>query len=122
MRNLKLSWALVALFLLVGCKDRVADQGGTSAQDLGAELEGTCTSTLHERSPFDTEYEFDLACAVTYFQDAGCDFNLDPDEDGEKIASSTIEDMDTNTSLVVACASVSIPMSFGALIVCAYAQ
>ncbi len=93
MRKLNPTWALVALSLLVGCKDRGAAEGGTSAQDLGAELEGTCTSTLHERSPFDTEYEFDLDCAVTYFQDAGCDFTLDPDGDGEKIASSTIEDM-----------------------------
>jgi hypothetical protein len=94
MRTRNLTWALVALSLMVGgCKDSDADGDSTSARSLGAEVDGTCSSTLHERSPLDTEYGFDLGCAVAYFQDAGCDFTLDPDGDGEKIASSTVEDM-----------------------------
>jgi len=53
----------------------------------------TCDSALHESSSLSAQYTFDLDCALSALQAAGCDFELDLDGDGAFLHSSTIEDM-----------------------------
>ena len=80
-----------SVILTCGCSD---GPGGspTEAQSHAVEA-GICDSTVHETSSLAATYSFDLECAVDYLREAGCDFTLDPDGDGERFASSTIEDM-----------------------------
>ncbi|MBT3220139.1 MAG: hypothetical protein HN348_13700 [Proteobacteria bacterium] len=52
-----------------------------------------CVSSEHETSNLDGVYSFDLDCALAYFASVGCDFDLDPDQNGRPISSSTLEDL-----------------------------
>lgn len=77
------------LSALVGC-----GAGGVSTTSQPrAVIEGVCDSTVHETSSLADDYRFDQDCALDFLRAAGCDFGLDPDGDGERFASSTIEDM-----------------------------
>jgi len=52
-----------------------------------------CDSVQHETTGLGEAYSFDFECAIQYLKNAGCDFALDPNGDGEFIASSAIEDL-----------------------------
>jgi len=83
---------LVSLALAIcGCPER-GEAPPTEAQTRAVEA-GVCDSTLHETSSLSATYAFEYECAVDYLQAAGCDFSLDPDGDGERFASSAMEDM-----------------------------
>ncbi len=88
--RLILSVIAVALTLLAGCSEPGSNLAGSSSSAIAS---GTCDSTQHETSSIGAAYSFDLGCAISYFQAAGCDFTLDPNGDGSKISSSTLEDM-----------------------------
>jgi len=81
--------SMVGLGVLAGCED---DRRYTTTQPR-AVAAGVCDSLVHETTSLADEYTFDQDCAVDYLRTAGCDFGLDPNEDGERIASSAIEDM-----------------------------
>lgn len=78
-------------FALLGCEGTTATTPNRVEQQ--AVLAGTCDSAVHETSRLDAVYRFDLACALSYFEAAGCDFGLDPDGNGSVISSSILEDM-----------------------------
>ncbi len=75
----------------VGAKD--ATETAASATDAG-----TCDSSRHESSSLEGVYTFDLACALTWLADAGCDFGLDPDANGSALSSSIIEDLQNDSA------------------------
>ncbi len=79
-----------------GVEVSIKDASETAATALD---EGTCDSSRHESSSLEGLYTFDLACALAYLADAGCDFGLDPDGNGTYISSSTIEDLQNDSEL-----------------------
>ncbi len=79
-------------FALASC-DRGPTATPPSSVQQQAVAAGTCDSATHETTSLDGVYQFDLACALSYFEAAGCDFGLDPDGNGSVISSSILEDM-----------------------------